>query len=137
MRPPAGAWRRAPVINAGTPLMRLSLARARAVSNRFYQKWIRRVCDGRVLWGLMAYNVSADPRSFTVGIWNSDLLLPDDLPLHSSVIIATGGGKRHRVCERSAIQTMPARVPVFWVYLRCGGTYAGQRRRVRGAGWRG
>ncbi len=44
--------------------------------------------------GLMAYNVSADPRIATVGIWNSGLLQPDEkifAGLHSSVIIVTGG----------------------------------------------
>jgi hypothetical protein len=43
----------------------------------------------------MAYNVPADPRVATVGIWNSGLLQPDEKifasHLHSPVIIVTGG----------------------------------------------
>jgi hypothetical protein len=123
-------------INAdGTPLIAAIdwLARESGDrSSRFYQK----VDTGRVAamgmscGGLMAYNVSADPRIATVGIWNSGLLQPDEkifAGLHSSVIIVTGGetdiayanGKRD-------FETMPARVPVFYgVYpsVGHGGTY--------------
>jgi endo-1,4-beta-xylanase len=80
--------------------------------------------------GLMAYNVSADPRIATVGIWNSGLLQPDEkifAGLHSSVIIVTGGetdiayanGKRD-------FETLPARAPVFYGVFPSvahGGTY--------------
>jgi hypothetical protein len=101
-------------------------------SSRFYQKvdTSRVAAMGMSCGGLMAYNVSADPRIATVGIWNSGLLQPDEkifAGLHSPVIIATGGetdiayanGKRD-------FETMPARVPVFYgVYpsVGHGGTY--------------
>jgi hypothetical protein len=101
-------------------------------SSRFYQKveTSRVAAMGMSCGGLMAYNVSADPRIATVGIWNSGLLQPDDkifAGLHSPVIIVTGGetdiayanGKRD-------FETMPARIPVFYgVYpsVGHGGTY--------------
>ena len=136
--PAGGARGGAPLsINAdGTPLTAAIdwLARESADrGSRFYQK----VETGRVAamgmscGGLMAYNVSADPRIATVGIWNSGLLQPDEkifAALHSPVIIVTGGetdiayanGKRD-------FETMPARVPVFYgVYpsVGHGGTYS-------------
>jgi dienelactone hydrolase len=101
-------------------------------ASRFYQKvdTTRVAAMGMSCGGLMAYNVSADPRIATVGIWNSGLLQPDEkifAGLHSPVIIVTGGetdiayanGKRD-------FETMPARVPVFYgVYpsVGHGGTY--------------
>ena len=136
--PPAGPGRGgAPVsINAdGTPLIAAInwLERQAAEpTSRFYQKVeTRRVAAmGMSCGGLMAYNVSADPRVATVGIWNSGLLQPDEkifAGLHSSVIIVTGGetdiayanGKRD-------FETMPARVPVFYGVhpsVGHGGTY--------------
>jgi hypothetical protein len=135
---PAGAGRGGvrTTINAdGTPLIAAIdwLEREAAdPASRFYQKVdTRRVAAmGMSCGGLMAYNVSADPRIATVGIWNSGLLQPDEkifAGLHSSVIIVTGGesdiaytnGKRD-------FETMPARVPVFYgVYpsVGHGGTY--------------
>jgi hypothetical protein len=101
-------------------------------TSRFYQKveTARVAAMGMSCGGLMAYNVSADPRVATVGIWNSGLLQPNEKifeGLHSSVIIITGGesdiaypnGKRD-------FETMPARIPVFYgVYpsIGHGGTY--------------
>jgi len=101
-------------------------------TSRFYQKvdTTHVAAMGMSCGGLMSYNVSADPRIATVGIWNSGLLQPDEkifAGLHSSVIIVTGGetdiayanGKRD-------FETMPARVPVFYgVYpsVGHGGTY--------------
>ena len=101
-------------------------------SSRFYQKveTTRVAAMGMSCGGLMAYNVSADPRIATVGIWNSGLLQPDEkifAGLHCPVIIVTGGetdiayanGKRD-------FETMPARVQVFYgVYpsVGHGGTY--------------
>jgi dienelactone hydrolase len=136
--PPAGAGRGgAPVsINAdGTPLIAAIdwLQREAADrSSRFYQKveTSRVAAMGMSCGGLMAYNVSHDPRVATVGIWNSGLLQPDEkifAGLHSPVIIVTGGetdiayanGKRD-------FETMPARIPVFYgVYpsVGHGGTY--------------
>ena len=80
--------------------------------------------------GLMAYNVSADPRVATVGIWNSGLLQPDEkifAGLHSSVIIITGGESDIAYANgKRDFETMPARIPVFYgVYpsVRHGGTY--------------
>jgi hypothetical protein len=80
--------------------------------------------------GLMAYNVSADPRIATVGIWNSGLLQPDEkifAGLHSSVIIVTGGESDIAYANgKRDFETMPARVPVFYgVYpsVGHGGTY--------------
>src|SRR5688572_19352650 len=87
-------------INAdGTPLVAAIdwLGREAAdSSSRFYQKvdTTRVAAMGMSCGGLMAYNISADPRVATVGIWNSGLLNPDEKiynGLHSSVIIITGG----------------------------------------------
>jgi hypothetical protein len=123
-------------INAdGTPLTAAIdwLARqANDSSSRFYQKvdTTRVAAMGMSCGGLMAYNISADPRVATVGIWNSGLLNPDEKiynGLHSPVIIITGGesdiaypnGKRD-------FETIPPRVPVFYgVYpsIGHGGTY--------------
>ncbi|HLH31651.1 MAG TPA: dienelactone hydrolase family protein, partial [Terriglobia bacterium] len=123
-------------INAdGTPLTTAIdwLARESAdPASRFYQKvdTSHVAAMGMSCGGLMAYNVSADPRIATVGIWNSGLLQPDEkifAGIHSSVIIVTGGetdiayanGKRD-------FETLPARVPVFYgVYpsVGHGGTY--------------
>lgn len=123
-------------INAdGTPLTAAIdwLAREAAdSSSRFYQKvdTTRVAAMGMSCGGLMAYNISADPRVATVGIWNSGLLNPDEKiynGLRSPVIIITGGesdiaypnGKRD-------FETIPARVPVFYgVYpsIGHGGTY--------------
>jgi dienelactone hydrolase len=132
-----GRGGQAPVtINAdGTPLTAAVdwLAREAADSaSRFYQKvdTSHVAAMGMSCGGLMAYNVSADPRVATVGIWNSGLLQPDEkifAGIHSSVIIITGGetdiayanGKRD-------FETLPARVPVFYgVYpsVGHGGTY--------------
>lgn len=134
---PAGARGGAPLtINAdGTPLTAAIdwlAQQASDRSSRFYQKvdTSRVAAMGMSCGGLMAYNVSADPRVATVGIWNSGLLQPDAkifAGLHSPVIIMTGGetdiayanGKRD-------FETMPARVPVFYgVYpsVGHGGTY--------------
>jgi dienelactone hydrolase len=134
---PAGAGGGAPrTINAdGTPLTAAIdwLARESTDGNsRFYQKvdTSRVAAMGMSCGGLMAYNVSADARIATVGIWNSGLLQPDEkifAALHSPVIIVTGGetdiayanGKRD-------FETMPARVPAFYgVYpsVGHGGTY--------------
>lgn len=132
-----GRGGQAPVsINAdGTPLTAAIdwLARESAdPTSRFYQKvdTSRVAAMGMSCGGLMAYNVSADPRIATVGIWNSGLLQPDEkifAGIHSSVIIITGGetdiayanGKRD-------FETLPAHVPVFYgVYpsVGHGGTY--------------
>jgi len=132
-----GGGGQAPVsINAdGTPLTAAIdwLARESAdPESRFYQKvdTSRVAAMGMSCGGLMAYNVSADPRIATVGIWNSGLLQPDGnvfAGIHSSVIIVTGGetdiayanGKRD-------FETLPGRVSVFYgVYpsVGHGGTY--------------
>jgi len=125
-------------INAdGTPLTAAIdwLQRESADStSRFYQKveTSRVAAMGMSCGGLMAYNISADPRVATVGIWNSGLLQPNEkifAGLHSSVIIITGGesdiaypnGKRD-------FETMPAPIPVFYgVYpsIGHGGMYDG------------
>jgi dienelactone hydrolase len=80
--------------------------------------------------GLMAYNISADPRVATVGIWNSGLLQPNEKifeGLHSSVIIITGGESDIAYANgKRDFETMPARIPVFYgVYpsIGHGGTY--------------
>jgi hypothetical protein len=134
--PPAGRGGAPLTINAdGTPLTAAIDWLAREAANRssrFYQKvdTTRVAAMGMSCGGLMAYNVAADPRVATVGIWNSGLLQPDEkifASLHSSVIIITGGetdiayanGKRD-------FETMPVRVPVFYgVYpsVGHGGTY--------------
>jgi hypothetical protein len=132
-----GRGGQAPVtINAdGTPLTAAIdwLTRESAdPASRFYQKvdTSRVAAMGMSCGGLMAYNVSADPRIATVGIWNSGLLQPDEkifAGIHSSVIIITGGetdiayanGKRD-------FETLPARVPVFYGVhpsVGHGGTY--------------
>src|SRR6188768_1055359 len=136
--PAGGARGGAPLsINAdGTPLTAAIdwLARESADrSSRFYQKveTSRVAAMGMSCGGLMAYNVSADPRIATVGIWNSGLLQPDEkifAGLHSPVIIVTGGetdiayanGKRD-------FETMPAKIPVFYGVhpsVGHGGTYS-------------
>jgi dienelactone hydrolase len=135
---PGGPARgQAPVtINAdGTPLIAAIdwLARQTAdPSSRFYQKveTSRVAAMGMSCGGLMAYNVSADPRVATVGIWNSGLLQPDEKifsGLHSSVIIVTGGESDIAYANgKRDFETMPARVPVFYgVYpsVGHGGTY--------------
>jgi hypothetical protein len=123
-------------INAdGTPLTAAIdwLEREAADStSRFYQKvdTSRVAAMGMSCGGLMAYNISADPRVATVGIWNSGLLNPDDKifsGLHSSVIIITGGESDIAYANgKRDFETMPARVPVFYgVYpsIGHGGTY--------------
>jgi hypothetical protein len=123
-------------INAdGTPLTAAIdwLAREAADStSRFYQKvdTTRVAAMGMSCGGLMAYNISTDPRVATVGIWNSGLLNPDEKiynGLHSSVIIITGGESDIAyVNGKRDFETMPARVPVFYgVYpsIGHGGTY--------------
>lgn len=123
-------------INAdGTPLTTAIdwLSKEAADRNsRFYQKvdTSRVAAMGMSCGGLMAYNVSADPRIATVGIWNSGLLQPDEkifAGLHSSVIIVTGGESDIAYANgKRDFETMPARVPVFYgVYpsVGHGGTY--------------
>jgi len=123
-------------INAdGTPLIAAIdwLARESADSaSRFYQKvdTTRVAAMGMSCGGLMSYNVSADPRIATVGIWNSGLLQPDEKifsGLHSSVIIITGGESDIAYANgKRDFETLPARVPVFYgVYpsVGHGGTY--------------
>ena len=123
-------------INAdGTPLTAAIdwLAREAAdPTSRFYQKvdTTRVAAMGMSCGGLMAYNVSADPRIATVGIWNSGLLQPDEkifAGLHSSVIIVTGGESDIAYANgKRDFETLPARVPVFYgVYpsVGHGGTY--------------
>ena len=123
-------------INAdGTPLTAAIdwLAREAAdPTSRFYQKvdTTRVAAMGMSCGGLMAYNVSADPRIATVGIWNSGLLQPDETifaGLHSSVIIVTGGESDIAYANgKRDFETLPARVPVFYgVYpsVGHGGTY--------------
>lgn len=80
--------------------------------------------------GLMSYNVSADPRIATVGIWNSGLMQPDEKifgGLHSSVIIITGGESDIAYANgKRDFETLPARVPVFYASYPSvghGGTY--------------
>ena len=136
--PPGGGARGGvpTTINAdGTPLTAAIdwlAAQSADRTTRFYQKveTSRVAAMGMSCGGLMAYNVSADPRIATVGIWNSGLLQPDEkifAGLHSSVIIVTGGetdiayanGKRD-------FEMMPARVPVFYGVhpsVGHGGTY--------------
>jgi hypothetical protein len=101
-------------------------------SSRFYQKvdTTRVAAMGMSCGGLMAYNVSADPRIATVGIWNSGLLQPDEkifAGLHSPVIIVTGGESDIAYANgKRDFETMPARIPVFYgVYpsVGHGGTY--------------
>jgi dienelactone hydrolase len=101
-------------------------------ASRFYQKveTTRVAAMGMSCGGLMAYNVSADPRIATVGIWNSGLLQPDEkifAGLHSSVIIITGGESDIAYANgKRDFETMPARIPVFYgVYpsVGHGGTY--------------
>ena len=101
-------------------------------SSRFYQKvdTTRVAAMGMSCGGLMAYNVSADPRIATVGIWNSGLLQPDEkifAGLHSSVIIITGGESDIAYANgKRDFETLPARIPVFYgVYpsVGHGGTY--------------
>jgi dienelactone hydrolase len=123
-------------INAdGTPLIAAIdwLAREAADSgSRFYQRvdTTRVAAMGMSCGGLMAYNVSADPRIATVGIWNSGLLQPDEkifAGLHSPVIIVTGGESDIAYANgKRDFETMPARVPVFYGYypsIGHGGTY--------------
>jgi dienelactone hydrolase len=135
--PPGAGRGGAPLsINAdGTPLIAAIdwLAREAADgSSRFYQKvdTTRVAAMGMSCGGLMSYNVSADPRIATVGIWNSGLLQPDEkifAGLHSSVIIVTGGESDIAYANgKRDFETMPARVPVFYgVYpsVGHGGTY--------------
>ena len=101
-------------------------------TSRFYQKveTSRVAAMGMSCGGLMAYNVSADPRVATVGIWNSGLLQPNEKifeGLHSSVIIITGGESDIAYANgKRDFETMPARIPVFYgVYpsIGHGGTY--------------
>jgi hypothetical protein len=132
---PGGGARGGGINADGTPLTAAIdwLAREAAdSSSRFYQKvdTSRVAAMGMSCGGLMAYNISADPRVATVGIWNSGLIQPDEkifAGLHSSVIIVTGGepdiayanGKRD-------FETLPARVPVFYGVhpsVGHGGTY--------------
>ena len=133
---PGGGGARGGGINAdGTPLTAAIdwLQREAAdSSSRFYQKvdTTRVAAMGMSCGGLMAYNISADPRVATVGIWNSGLLNPDEKiynGLHSSVIIITGGESDIAYANgKRDFETMPARVPVFYgVYpsIGHGGTY--------------
>jgi len=123
-------------INAdGTPLTAAIdwLAREAAdPSSRFYQKvdTTRVAAMGMSCGGLMSYNVSADPRVATVGIWNSGLIQPDEkifAGLHSSVIIVTGGESDIAYANgKRDFETLPARVPVFYGVhpsVGHGGTY--------------
>lgn len=123
-------------INAdGTPLTAAIdwLSREAAdPGSRFYQKvdTTRVAAMGMSCGGLMAYNVSADPRIATVGIWNSGLLQPDEkifAGLHSSVIIVTGGESDIAYANgKRDFETLPARVPVFYgahPSVGHGGTY--------------
>ena len=135
--PGGGARGGAPTtINAdGTPLTAAIdwLAREAAdPKSRFYQKvdTTRVAAMGMSCGGLMAYNVSADPRVATVGIWNSGLLQPDEkifAGLHSSVIIITGGESDIAYANgKRDFETLPARVPVFYGVhpsVGHGGTY--------------
>jgi len=136
---PAGGQARgqAPAsINAdGTPLIAAIDWLSREATNpssRFYQKvdTTRVAAMGMSCGGLMSYNVSADPRIATVGIWNSGLLQPDEkifAGLHSSVIIVTGGESDIAYANgKRDFETLPARIPVFYgVYpsVGHGGTY--------------
>jgi hypothetical protein len=135
--PPRGAGApRGGGINAdGTPLTQAMdwLAREAADSgSRFYQKvdTSRVAAMGMSCGGLMSYNVSADPRVATVGIWNSGLIQPDEkifAGLHSSVIIVTGGESDIAYANgKRDFETLPARVPVFYGVhpsVGHGGTY--------------
>ena len=135
--PGSPARGQAPVtINAdGAPLIAAIDWLAREAANpasRFYQKveTTRVAAMGMSCGGLMAYNVSADPRIATVGIWNSGLLQPDEKifsGLHSPVIIVTGGESDIAYANgKRDFETMPSRVPVFYgAYpsVGHGGTY--------------
>src|SRR6188474_2322890 len=101
-------------------------------SSRFYQKvdTSRVAAMGMSCGGLMSYNVSADPRIATVGIWNSGLMQPDEkifAGIHSSVIIITGGESDIAYANgKRDFETLRAQVPVFYgVYpsVGHGGTY--------------
>ena len=134
--PAGGARGGTGTINAdGTPLTAAIdwLTREAADSgSRFYQKvdTSRVAAMGMSCGGLMAYNVSADPRVATVGIWNSGLIQPDEkifAGLHSSVIIVTGGESDIAYANgKRDFETLPARVPVFYGVhpsVGHGGTY--------------
>ena len=134
--PPAGRGGAPLTINAdGTPLTAAIdwlTTEAADRNSRFYQKvdTSRVAAMGMSCGGLMAYNVSADPRVATVGIWNSGLLQPDEkifAGLHSPVIIVTGGESDIAYANgKRDFETMPARVPIFYgVYpsVGHGGTY--------------
>jgi hypothetical protein len=134
--PPAGRGGAPFTINAdGTPLTAAIdwlASEAADRTSRFYQKvdTSRVAAMGMSCGGLMAYNVSADPRVATVGIWNSGLLQPDEkifAGLHSSVIIVTGGESDIAYANgKRDFETMPPRVPAFYgVYpsVGHGGTY--------------
>jgi hypothetical protein len=133
--PGAGGARGGGINADGTPLTAAIdwLQRESAdSSSRFYQKvdTTRVAAMGMSCGGLMSYNISADPRVATVGIWNSGLLNPDEKiynGLHSSVIIITGGESDIAYANgKRDFETMPVRVPVFYgVYpsIGHGGTY--------------
>jgi len=132
---PAGGARGGGMNTDGTPLTAAIdwLAREAADSgSRFYQKvdTSRVAAMGMSCGGLMAYNISADPRVATVGIWNSGLIQPDEkifAGLHSSVIIVTGGESDIAYANgKRDFETLPARVPVFYAVhpsVGHGGTY--------------
>jgi dienelactone hydrolase len=132
---PAGGARGGGINADGTPLTAAIdwLAREAAdPSSRFYQKvdTTRVAAMGMSCGGLMSYNVSADPRVATVGIWNSGLIQPDEkifAGLHSSVIIVTGGESDIAYANgKRDFETLPARVPVFYGVhpsVGHGGTY--------------
>jgi dienelactone hydrolase len=101
-------------------------------SSRFYQKvdTTRVAAMGMSCGGLMSYNISADPRVATVGIWNSGLIQPNEkifAGLHSSVIIITGGESDIAYANgKRDFETLPERVPVFYGVFPSvghGGTY--------------
>ena len=120
----------------GTPLTAAMdwLARESAdSSSRFYQKvdTARVAAMGMSCGGLMSYNISADPRVATVGIWNSGLMQPDEKiynGIHSSVIIVTGGESDIAYANgKRDFETMPAKVPIFYAThpsVGHGGTYS-------------
>ena len=132
---PAGGARGGGINADGTPLTAAIdwLAREAADSgSRFYQKvdTSRVAAMGMSCGGLMAYNISADQRVATVGIWNSGLIQPDEkifAGLHSSVIIVTGGESDIAYANgKRDFETLPARVPVFYGVhpsVGHGGTY--------------
>ena len=132
---PAGGARGGGINADGAPLTAAIdwLAREAAdSSSRFYQKvdTTRVAAMGMSCGGLMSYNVSADPRVATVGIWNSGLIQPDEkifAGLHSSVIIVTGGESDIAYANgKRDFETLPARVPVFYGVhpsVGHGGTY--------------